>query len=110
MSEENVLRFLRLPEVLQRTGLSRDSVYRMARRGEFPKPHKISARASGWLDAEIAAWIESRTLSGAELVGLVQRLAKRGLGDEAISRSSGVSVDDVRRIVAEHGSASSDRE
>lgn len=54
-------RLLRLPEVKARTGLSRSHIYTMEQRGEFPRRVKIcSARASGWLESEISAWIESR--------------------------------------------------
>jgi prophage regulatory protein len=53
-------RFLRLPVVIDRTGLQRDSVYRLVRVGKFPSPVKISDRASGWLESEITGWIEAR--------------------------------------------------
>lgn len=54
-------RFLRLPIVIERTGLGRDSIYRMAKRGTFPKQHRISDRASAWLESEVSAWIEARS-------------------------------------------------
>jgi prophage regulatory protein len=53
-------KFLRLPVVLDRVGLGRDTLYRKVRRGEFPKPHRISERASAWLESEVSAWIQSR--------------------------------------------------
>ena len=53
-------RFLRLPEVESRTGLKRDSIYRGAREGWFPRPIKISVHASGWLESEIEAFILAR--------------------------------------------------
>lgn len=56
-------RFLRLPAVMERTGLGRDAVYKLERRGEFPHRRRISARASGWIESEVAAWIESRPLA-----------------------------------------------
>jgi prophage regulatory protein len=52
-------RILRLPEVESRTGLKRDSVYRLAKLGQFPRPFKISAWASGWLESEIDAYIDA---------------------------------------------------
>ena len=54
-------RFLRLPAVESRTGLKRDSIYRGARQGWFPRPIKISERASGWLESEIDEFIRART-------------------------------------------------
>ena len=54
-------RILRLPEVISRTGLHRDSIYRGARDGWFPRPVKLSERASGWLEDEINDFIERVT-------------------------------------------------
>ncbi len=53
-------RFLRLPEVESKTGLKRDSIYRGSREGWFPKPIKISERASGWLESEVDKFIGAR--------------------------------------------------
>jgi len=53
-------RILRLPDTEQKVGLKRDSIYRGAREGWFPKPIKISARATGWLEHELDAFIASR--------------------------------------------------
>lgn len=57
-------RLLRLPQVLELTGLKRDSVYRLGRNGQFPLPRKLGARASAWREDEIRAWIDARPLSG----------------------------------------------
>ncbi len=54
-------RLLRLPAVLERTGLGRDSVFRYIKANRFPKQHKIGTRASAWLEADITRWIEERT-------------------------------------------------
>jgi len=53
-------RILRRPEVEACTGLSRSTIYLMMTRGEFPRPVQIGARAVGWSEAAIAAWLESR--------------------------------------------------
>jgi prophage regulatory protein len=53
-------RILRLPAVEAKTGLGHDSIYRLARIGEFPKPVKISERASGWLEHEVDEYIAKR--------------------------------------------------
>ncbi|HEX7695381.1 MAG TPA: AlpA family phage regulatory protein [Sphingomonas sp.] len=49
-------RFLRLNAVLDRTGLSRSTIYRKIQRGEFPRQVAISARCSGWRESAIVAW------------------------------------------------------
>jgi len=53
-------RVLRLPEVLQQTGVSRSSVYRAIARGMFLRPIRLGLRASSWLRSEIDAWIAAR--------------------------------------------------
>jgi predicted DNA-binding transcriptional regulator AlpA len=53
-------RLLRLPEVIEITGLERDTIYRYIREGRFPRQRRISERASGWRDDEIAAWVDTR--------------------------------------------------
>lgn len=54
------LRILRLPDVLNATGLSRSQIDTLEKRGEFPARIRISARASGWRSDEVTAWIEAR--------------------------------------------------
>jgi prophage regulatory protein len=50
----------RLPAVKDRTGLSRSSVYEKIAAGDFPKPISLGARAVGWLESDIDAWIDNR--------------------------------------------------
>lgn len=51
-------RILRLPAVMEMTGLKRDSIYRGARQGWFPRPVKLNERASGWLESEVEDYID----------------------------------------------------
>lgn len=53
-------KFLRLSEVLNRTGMSRSTLYEQISAGSFPKPVKVSSRTNGWPDNEIAEWIAER--------------------------------------------------
>lgn len=53
-------RLLRLPEVMEITGLGRDTIYRYIREGRFPRQRRISERASAWREDEIGAWVDSR--------------------------------------------------
>ena len=48
---------LRLPAVKARTGLSRSTIYLRMAEGRFPKPIFLGARAVGWVDAEVEAWL-----------------------------------------------------
>ncbi len=58
-------RILRLPEVRQRVGLATSSIYAGVRAKSFPAPVRISVRAVGWREADIAEWLASRQLVGA---------------------------------------------
>ncbi len=51
---------LRLPAVKTRTGLSRSTIYLRVAEGRFPKPISLGARAVGWVDAEVEAWLASQ--------------------------------------------------
>lgn len=52
---------LRLPAVKARTGLSRSTIYqRIADGTGFPKPVNLGARAVGWVESEISAWISTQ--------------------------------------------------
>ena len=53
-------RFLRLPEVLGCTALSRSKLYVLIGEGTFPKPVKIGSRANAWPETEIHAWMAAR--------------------------------------------------
>lgn len=53
-------KILRLRAAKELTGLSRNSIYLMMRAGTFPKNISLGARAVGWLEADIQAWIDSR--------------------------------------------------
>ena len=50
-------RFLRLPEVQERTGFSRSFIYKGVNDKTFPSPRKVGGRASVWLESEVNTWI-----------------------------------------------------
>lgn len=51
---------LRLPQVRERTGLSRSTVYRLQENGEFPRSVALGPRSVAWVAREIDQWIEDR--------------------------------------------------
>ena len=53
-------RLLHRSEVEKRCGLSRSSVYRLMRTGEFPVPLKIGPKAVRWPQSEIEHWLSER--------------------------------------------------
>ena len=50
-------RILRLKSVLERTGLSRSTLYRKIQDRTFPRALRISARCTGWRESDIEAWL-----------------------------------------------------
>ena len=54
------LRVLRLPQVQARTGLSRSTIHVRVANGSFPQPIRLGARAVGWLESEVDAWIREQ--------------------------------------------------
>ena len=52
--------FLRLPQVKQRVGLSRSSIYAKVQNGAFPPPVNLGGRAVAWIEDEIGEWISDR--------------------------------------------------
>ena len=63
-------RFIRLSEVMSRTGYGRISIYRKMEDGSFPKslklggppkdPNEFDSLAIAWIEEEVDQWIESR--------------------------------------------------
>ena len=53
-------RVLRLPRVQARTGLSRSTIHVRVANGSFPQPIRLGARAVGWLESEVDAWIREQ--------------------------------------------------
>ena len=63
-------RFIRLPEVLTRTGYGRTTIYRKMEDGSFPRsvklggppidPNIFDTRAVAWIEDEVDQWIDSR--------------------------------------------------
>ena len=63
-------RLIRLPEVINRTGYGRTSIYRKMKDGSFPRCVKLGgplegsnafdSRAIAWIEDEVEQWIDSR--------------------------------------------------
>ena len=52
-------RLLRLPQVIERTGLGRSSIYERVAAGTFPRAVELGA-SRAWLESEVDAWIAAR--------------------------------------------------
>ena len=53
---------LRLPAVLARVGVSKATLYRWSRTGQFPRPYSLTPTGStvAWSSAEVDAWITGK--------------------------------------------------
>ena len=59
MSDERPERILRIRTVLERTGLSRSTLYRRIESGTFPKQIKIAERCAGWRESAVNEWLKN---------------------------------------------------
>jgi len=59
-NEQKPSKILRRHQVEKRTGLSRSTIYAQMTSETFPRPINLGARAVGWLESEIEAWLQSR--------------------------------------------------
>lgn len=56
-------KILRINMVIERTGLSRSTIYAEIAKGRFPKQVQLTgARSVGWLESAINKWINSRAM------------------------------------------------
>jgi len=53
-------RLLRLPDVKDRVGLARSTIYLRVSNGTFPSPIKLGEHTVAWMESEITAWIDAR--------------------------------------------------
>lgn len=53
-------RLLRLPQVMNKTGLKRSQIYTYMGKGDFPKSIKIGPSSVAWLESEIDEWINKK--------------------------------------------------
>src|SRR5262245_61370688 len=53
-------RALRILDVSKRVGLSRSSIWKMVKEGDFPAPCRLSRRSVGWFELDIEPWLRSR--------------------------------------------------
>ena len=60
MTEVKARRLISWDDVLARVPLSRVSIYRLVRAGDFPEPVQISKGRSCFFEDEVIAWAESR--------------------------------------------------
>jgi prophage regulatory protein len=55
-------KFLRAAAVTALTGLSRTSLWRSERVGDFHKRRQLGANSVAWLESEVLGWMQSRPI------------------------------------------------
>jgi prophage regulatory protein len=60
VQQQNSTAILRRKAVEQRTGLSRSTLYLMVKQGAFPAPISLGAKAVGWVESEVEAFLQGR--------------------------------------------------
>jgi prophage regulatory protein len=60
--KQTIPALLRLPDVLALVPVSKTTLYRWSRTGQFPRPHALTPNGStvAWSAAEVYAWIDSK--------------------------------------------------
>lgn len=53
-------KILRRKAVVEKTGLSKSTIYEAIDLDKFPKPVRLTERTVGWLESDIDEWIKSR--------------------------------------------------
>ena len=53
-------RFLRLAQVMDKTGLKRSQIYAYMKTGDFPKSVKIGPSSVAWLESERDDWVKAK--------------------------------------------------
>lgn len=59
MTDEPSNPIIRLPTVLNKTGLSRSTLYRKMEAGTFPRNLQISTRCAGWRESDVDVWLRN---------------------------------------------------
>jgi prophage regulatory protein len=54
------IRLLRLPQVIDATGLGKTTIYALQAEGDFPMRVKITAHSVAWVEEEVQAWLTAR--------------------------------------------------
>jgi prophage regulatory protein len=61
---------IRLPQVINKTGLSRSTIYKLLNSSDFPQKIQLSPRSMGFLESEVDDWIASKAEARNEAKGV----------------------------------------
>ena len=58
-------RIMRIPEVVEVTGLSKTTIWRRVKSGDFPAPVRLGSlatRSIGWRSGQVQEWLDTRSI------------------------------------------------
>lgn len=92
-------RTLRRAQVIQKTGISQATIFRLERAEDFPRHFLLTPRCAVWFEDEIDRWLEDRrakAIAAAPLASLVYSWSKGSAKD----KDAKPLTSDVRSAVA----------
>jgi prophage regulatory protein len=54
------MRFIRVREAIEKTGLSKSSIYDLMAQGQFPQTVRLGGRSVAFVEGEVDAWMAQR--------------------------------------------------
>lgn len=54
------MRFIKLKEVMNRTGLGRSTIYKYMNKDDFPRSISLGGRAVAWVESEVHDWMAEK--------------------------------------------------
>jgi prophage regulatory protein len=73
---------LRLNDVLSQTGLSRSNLYRLMKKGEFPRSVPLGTRCVAWPEREVDSWTQQKIENASSESQPNVRRYNQGMGDK----------------------------
>ena len=98
----NTERIIRLKTVLDRTGLSRSTIYRKIAEGTFPSQVKISIHGAGWHESAINRWIAAARMIGVGRTKLYELISNGELETIKIGKATRITTASLHRLVERH--------
>ena len=63
-------KFIRRDEVYEITSIKDPQLWKLEKKGEFPRRRRLTERTVAWLSSEVTAWVDSRPTSSGDLPNL----------------------------------------
>ena len=84
------MKLLRTKHVVELTGLSRMTIYRMEKSGSFPARRQLGSNSVAWIEDDVAAWVRDRPSPSRRPIqqnAPAQRATPSGSGRQSMHRA-----------------------